>query len=133
MPWKKVNPAGGQKLVSFSSSYPSLASAALSGVPLLAWPFDFPGRMLAISLGADTITGTPGARFRKTDASAASTAEIVSADKVFAADAYTLVDADDTDTVEAQENFDVGDILLMDKNALGDLVRANVHVLFATG
>ncbi len=133
MPWNGVNPVGGAKLYTVTTSFPTLASAAVSGVPIAVYPFAQPGRLVSIMLIADAITGTPGARFRRNDVSAVTQVETVNADKNFVADAGTRIDADDTNTVAAQQGFDQGDVLLMDKNASGDITRGLVQSTFSVG
>lgn len=136
MAWSgKVNPAGGQKLLVFDADYPSLASAAVSGIPLLEWPFEFKGRVVSIAQGADAISaaGSILTRYRRFDSSGPTTAFMVGAGKAWPADDFTRIDSDDADTVAAEELLELGDRILLDKDAGGSITRGRVIVVVAVG
>jgi len=123
------------KIVTMSASFPTLASAALSGVELGQWPFAFKGRLVAITVGADarSVASDVLARFRRFDSSASATAFVDTAGASIPAGSFTLVDRDTSTTVEAEEIFEVGDRLIFDKNAGGSITRGQVQAHFAIG
>jgi len=134
MAWSTVNISGGNRVASFSGSFPTLASAAVSGIPLLEWPAGIgQGRLISFQQGADAISAAVSvlSRLRRYDASAASTAFAVGAGKTIPADDFTVIDINDTDTVAGEEIFDAGDRLLLDKNDGGSVTRGQWHAIFA--
>ena len=131
MAWRKVNPAGGQKIVNYCQSHATLAT--VSGIPVLEWPFDFKGRVVAIEVGADSIASTPVVNFRRFDASVPSTSDMLGGNsKTVPADDFVLIDADDADTDDAEDVFEKGDRLLLDHGG-GTSTRLQVNVHFAIG
>jgi hypothetical protein len=137
MAFRKVNLAGGNRVVTMDFSISGLASAAVSGIQIGSWPFDAPGKLVALTHVADAISvsgaGSVLIRYRRYDASAASAAFLVNAGKTILADTPTRICASDANGVEAQQDFDIDDRLLVDKNAGGSLTRPVFRGFFAMG
>jgi len=130
MSWKKVNAAGGQKIVSFSKTL--TATAVANDRFIGEWPFIQRGRILAITQGAQSIASAPVIQWKKFTAVGSSTANLVAATKAVPAGEQRIIDADDADTVEALEVFAQGDRVLGDLTG-GNVTEMVVTVYFAIG
>lgn len=135
MPWRTVNNGSGN-ILCVSKSFDSLVSAAASGVPLLEWPFaNKIGRVIAVTMGADTISavGDILGRLRRFDDSASTTNFMDTAGAIIPADDFVRLDDQRTTTVEGESLLDQGDRVLFDKDAGGSLTRAQINVYVSHG